>query len=89
MLKLLFFQKNGKKSKHFLAILHHFTILQSVGKQEQSIFFRLLDKKLYITRKICYLVCECGKDYIGETKRNTTKSWLANDNLTEDSEPAR
>ena len=78
-------EKNQSTFWQYCIILRY---CNQLGNKNSQFIFRLLDKKLYITRKICYLVCECGKDYIGETKRNTTKSWLANDNLTEDSEPA-
>ena len=41
----------------------------------QTIFL-LKDKKLYSMGKIYYGVCECGEDFIDETKRNTTKKVL-------------
>ena len=51
--------------------------------------FRLKDKKLYPACKIYYGVCECGEDYISETKRNTITRWSEHDNATKDSVPSR
>ena len=47
------------------------------------------DKALYPACKIEYGVCECGEDYIGETKRNTITRWSEHDNAIKDPEPAR
>ena len=35
-----------------------------------SSFFPLKDKNLRSSCKIYYVLCSCGKDYVGETKRN-------------------
>ena len=51
--------------------------------------FHLKDKKLYPACKIYYGVCECGEDYISETKRNTITRWSEHDNATKDSVPSR
>ena len=80
LLKLPFCQNNEIKSKHFLKKFHHFTennfdIAISWETRKLQTLFHLKDKKLYPACKIYYGVCECGEDYIGETKRNTITRW--------------
>ena len=94
MLKLPFSQNNEIKSKHFLKKVDYFTknnfdIAISWETRKIQTLFHLKDKKLYSACKIYYGVCECGEDYIGETKRNTITRWSEHDNATKDSEPAR
>ena len=94
LLKLPFCQNNEIKSKHFLKKFHHFTknnfdIAISWETRKIQTLFHLKDKKLYPAFKIYYGVCECGEDYIGETKRNTITRWSEHDNATKDSEPSR
>ena len=73
---------------------HYFTknnvdIAISWETRKIQILLHLKDKKLYPVCKIYYGVCECGEDYIGETKRNTITKWSEHDNATKDSEPSR
>ena len=94
LLKLPFCQNNEIKSKHFLKKFHHFTknnfdIVISWEARKILTLFHLEDKKLYPVCKIYYGVCECGEDYINETKRNTITRWSEHDNATRDSEPSR
>ena len=94
LLKLPFCQNNEIKSKHFLKKFQHFTknnfdIAISWETRKIQTLFHLKDKKLYPACKIYYGVCECGEDYIGETKRNTITRWSEHDNATKDSEPSR
>ena len=94
LLKLPFCQNNEIKSKHFLKKFHHFTknnfdIAISWETRKIQTLFHLKEKKLYPACKIYYGVCECGEDYIGETKRNTITRWSEHDNATKDSEPSR
>ena len=51
--------------------------------------FRVKDKNLYPAYKIYYGICECGEDYVGETKRNTATRWSEHNNPTKDTQPAR
>ena len=92
MLKLPFSQNNEIKSKHFLKKVHYFTKNNfdiAISWETRKMQTHLKDKKLYPACKIYYGVCECGEDYIGETKRNTITRWSEHDNATIDSEPAR
>ena len=94
LLKLPFGQNNEIKPKHFLKKFHHFTknyfeIAISWETRKIQTLFHLKDKKLYPACKIYYGVCESGKDYIGETKRNTITRWSEHDNATKDSKPSR
>ena len=86
LLKLPFGQNNEIKPKHFLKKFHHFTknyfeIAISWETRKIQTLFHLKDKKLYPACKIYYGVCESGKDYIGETKRNTITRWSEGQNM--------
>ena len=60
-----------------------------MGNKENTNSVSFEDKKLYPAFKIYYGVCECGKDYISETKINAITRWSEHDNATKDSEPSR
>ena len=64
-------------------------ILQLDETQEKYKLSCLKDKNLYPVCKIYYGICECGKDYIGKTKRNTKKRYSEHDNSNKDSDLAR
>ena len=86
LLKLPFCQNNEIKSKHFFKKFHHFTknssdIAISWETRKIQTQFHLMDKKLYPVCKNYYGVCECGEDYIGETKRNTITRWSEHEKI--------
>ena len=54
-----------------------------------SFLFRLKDKNLYPGSKINYCKCQCGKDYVGETIRNTATRWSEHNKPTHRTEPAQ
>ncbi len=51
--------------------------------------FNLKDKNGHKSNVIYRAVCNCGKTYIGETKRNFTVRRAEHENKTHNSEPAR
>ena len=51
--------------------------------------FRLKDQNLYPACEIYYGKCQCGKDYVRETIRNTATHWSEHNNPTHKSEPAQ
>ena len=68
----------------------NFKIAISWKTRKISSLFSLNDKKLYPFCKIYYEKCkQCGKDYVGKTKRNCISRWGEHDSPTHKSEPTR
>ena len=76
-----------KKFHHFTK--NNFDIAISWETRKIQTLFHLKDKTLYPACKIYYGICECGKDYIGKTNRNTITRWSEHHNPTKDCEPVR
>ena len=86
-------EKNEAKSKIFIRKFHKFTNNQSRlaiswNTRKLNSLFRLKEKKLYPAFKICYGKCQYGKDYVGETIRNTATRWSEDNNPYHKPEPA-
>ena len=94
LLEVPFCPENENKSKHFIKKFHHFTkesykLNISWKTKKVRSFFRVKDKTIYPACQIYHGICECGKDYVGETERNTITRWAEHNNPRYNSEPAK
>ena len=94
LVEILYCEKNGNTSKHFIKKFEVFTNhryrigMKWIIRKLKSLF-KVKDKTAHSSFVIYGGKCTFGEEYIGETERNVDKRQSAHNNPTVKNEPAR